>query len=301
MLQSVRVLRTAYGIGTTAGVGVLGPIVVRPAGAGDAGRCDGGWRPIVAGRPRALLALLTASLGRVVPVDLILAEVWQGDPPAMRRKAVAQAVLRLRRLLGDDTGAIVLTRPGGYELGATGLESDASVAAARVAAGHAALVAGNPVTAAELLADALDRWRGEPYAGVDPVDPAGPVACHRGALVRLRVSAQEARIDADLALGRHRDVVDELAGLAARDPLYEPWWPRLMVALYRCGRRADALQAYRRLRTVLVDRLGIEPGQEVRTLQQLILSGDVVALPCVRCGSVPAGAKSVPAAPGPCP
>jgi DNA-binding SARP family transcriptional activator len=290
MLQSMRMPRTAYDGGTTgAGVGVLGPIVMRPAGARD-----GGWRPVVAGRPRALLALLAASLGKVVPVDLILAEVWQGRPPAMRGKAVAQAVLRLRRLLGDDTGAIVLTRPGGYELGSARLESDASVAAARVAAGRAALVAGDPETAAALLTDALDRWRGEPYAGVDPVDPAGPVACHRGALVRLRVSAQEARIDADLALGRHRDVVDELAGLAARDPLYEPWWPRLMLALYRSGRRADALQAYRRLRTVLVDRLGIEPGHEARKLQRLILSGDVVTLPCACCGSAPTAPERRP-------
>ncbi|MYW00533.1 AfsR/SARP family transcriptional regulator [Streptomyces sp. SID3343] len=296
MLQSVRVPRTVYGSGATdkAGVGVLGPIVVRPAGPREAsprkanpqetGPADAEWRPIVAGRPRALLALLTASLGKVVPVGLILTEVWQGEPPAMRGKAVAQAVLRLRRLLGDDSGEIVLTRPGGYELGPARLESDASAVAARVAAGRAALVAGDAKTAANLLADALNRWRGEPYAGVDPVDPAGPVACHRAALIRLQVSAQEARIDADLALGRHRDVVDELAGLAARDPLYEPWWPRLMVALYRSGRRADALQAYRRLRTVLVDRLGIEPGHEARRLQQLILSGDVVTTPCVCCG-----------------
>ncbi|WP_406284124.1 BTAD domain-containing putative transcriptional regulator [Embleya sp. NBC_00896] len=280
MLESVRIRQGAGDlVATTAGVGVLGPVELWPSG----GR-PYAWRPIAGARPRVLLALLAASIGKVVPVERILAEVWPTGVPATRGKAVAQVVLRLRRLLGDDAGGIVVTRPGGYELAEQRVELDAHVAAGRVESGCAALAAGDPATAAELLGDALGRWRGEPYAGVDPADPAGPVACHRGALLRLRVSAQEARIDANLALGRHRQVVDELAGLVARDPLYEPWWPRLMVALYRSGRRADALQAYRSLRGVLVDRLGVEPGPDARRLQQLILAGDIVTPPC-GCGA----------------
>lgn len=255
-------------IGTvTAGIGVLGPLEIRPAQ-------SGGWRPVPGNRPRSLLARLVAASGRVVLTERLLSEVWPDEPPAMRAKAVAQVVHRLRRLLGDRHGVLITTRPQGYELRVPDVEIDAIVAGLLVERGRARLACGDAASASVLLGRALELWRGEPYDGVECSDPAGPVACHGAHLARLRVTALESRIDADLALERHRDVIDELSGLVAGNPWHEPWWPRLMLALDGAGRRADALYTYQRLRTLLVDGLGIEPGAEARRVHQRILTGE---------------------------
>ncbi|MDI2131476.1 AfsR/SARP family transcriptional regulator [Yinghuangia seranimata] len=261
-----------------AGVGVLGPLEVRGG--------DGAWAPVSGVRPRSLLARLTAAAGRVVLTERLLSEVWPGETPATRAKAVAQVVHRLRRLLGDRDGVLIATRPQGYELRLPGVEVDAVIAGLLVEQGRARLACGDPEAASALLGEALALWRGEPYDGVEFGDPAGLVACHSAQLARLRVSALEARIDADLVLERHRGVVDELAGLVERDPLHEPWWPRLMLALHGCGRRADALYTYQRLRALLVDGLGIEPGPEARRVHALGLGGVRAGGPAGRgCGA----------------
>ncbi|NUU24302.1 MAG: AfsR/SARP family transcriptional regulator [Streptomycetaceae bacterium] len=240
---------------------------VRPTHAAD-------WLPVPGRRPRSLLARLVAASGRVVLTERLLSEVWPGESPATRAKAVAQVVHRLRRMLGDPQGVLIATRPQGYELRVPEVEIDAVVAGLLVARGRDRLACGDPASAAVLLGRALTLWRGEPYDGIDCPDPAGPVACHGAQLARLRVTALESRIDADLALDRHREVVDELAGLVAAHPLHEPWWPRLMLALDGSGRRADALYTYQRLRVLLVDGLGIEPGAEARRVHQRILAGE---------------------------
>ncbi|WTW94994.1 AfsR/SARP family transcriptional regulator [Streptomycetaceae bacterium NBC_01309] len=260
----------------TAGIGVLGPVEVRPAQ-------SGGWRPVPGTRPRSLLARLVAASGRVVLTERLLSDVWPDEPPAMRAKAVAQVVHRLRRLLGDRHAVLIATRPQGYELRVPDMEIDAIVAGLLVERGRARLACGDAASASALLGRALGMWRGEPYDGVECADPAGPVACHGAHLTRLRVTALESRIDADLALERHREVVDELSGLVAGNPWHEPWWPRLMLALDGAGRRADALYTYQRLRTLLVDGLGVEPGPEARRAHQRILRGEHPAKGC-RCG-----------------
>ncbi|MCF2531823.1 AfsR/SARP family transcriptional regulator [Yinghuangia soli] len=260
----------------SAGVGVLGPLEVRAAGTPPHGL----WQPVPGARPRSLLARLAAASGRVVLTERLLTEVWPDEPPAMRAKAVAQVVHRLRKLIGDRQGVLIATRPQGYELRVPDVEIDAVLAGLLVERGRARLACGDPVGASALLGRALGMWRGDPYDGVDMADPAGPVACHGAHLARLRVTALEARIDADLALDRHREVVDELSNLIAADPLHEPWWPRLMLALDGCGRRGDALYTYQRLRALLVDGLGIEPGPEARRVHRRILAGDDLGKEC---------------------
>lgn len=265
--------------GTTgAAVGILGALEVRPARPEGTAARD--WLPVVGARPRSLLARLAAASGRVVLTDRLLAEVWPDAPPAGRGKAVAQVVHRLRRLLGDHDGAYIATRPQGYELRVPDVEIDAMVARLLIERGRARLACGDPAAATALLGRALDLWRGEPYAGVECTDPSGAVARHGAHLSRLRVTALESRIDADLALHRYGEVIDELAYLIAGDPLYEPWWPRLMLSLDGAGRRADALYTYQRLRTLLVNGLGVEPGPEARRVHQRILAGDLPRRGC---------------------
>lgn len=258
--------------GNGAAVGILGALEVRPARPDGAAARD--WLPVVGARPRSLLARLAAASGRVVLTERLLAEVWPEAPPAGRGKAVAQVVHRLRRLLGDRDGEFIATRPQGYELRVPDVEIDAAVARLLIERGRARLACGDAATATVLLGRALDLWRGEPYAGIECGGPSGVVARHGAHLSRLRVTALESRIDADLALRRYGEVIDELAYLIAGDPLYEPWWPRLMLSLDGAGRRADALYTYQRLRTLLVDGLGVEPGPEARRVHQRILAGE---------------------------
>jgi predicted ATPase/DNA-binding SARP family transcriptional activator len=217
----------------------------------------------VAGRKRrSLLALLALHAREPVARDRLIEELWPGhDPQAPARLQVY--VSQLRRTLG--AGALEL-RDDGYLLAA---ETDAAGFEQLAAAGRAALRSGDARAAAELLGEALDLWRG-PALGELAYEPFAQAAADR--LDQRRRAAREDRIDADLELGR--DVLADAEELAQEDPLRERAWRALMLALYRAGRQADALAAYARARTVLVEELGLEPGPELRELQEAILRQD---------------------------
>lgn len=205
-------------------------------------------------KQRAVLALLALNANRVVTVDQLAEALWDGEPPDSGRKAIQVHVSQLRKVLGRER---VQTKAGGYVLGVQADELDLS--------------------RFEQLRDdgdidaALALWRGEPFA---------ELAGHRFAraegarLEELRLACLEQRIERDLAAGRHAEVVGELEALAHEHPLREHLHAQLMLALYRSGRQAEALEAYQTARSALIDELGLEPGRVLRELHQQILRQD---------------------------
>jgi ABC-type transport system substrate-binding protein/DNA-binding SARP family transcriptional activator/streptogramin lyase len=217
-----------------------------------------------AGKPRALLALLILRRGVVVSVDTLVDELWGESPPQTAAKNIQGYVARLRRALGD---GVVATRAPGYALQ---LDDDA-LDAARFQAFLEQARHEEPATASERLGEALALWRGPPLADF-AYESFAQDEIRR--LEDLRLGALEDRIEADLALGRHEDVLPELEALVASHPLRERLQGQLLVALYRCGRQADALEAYRAARRRLVDELGVEPAPELQALERKILEHD---------------------------
>ena len=144
------------------------------------------------------------------------------------------------------------------------------------AAGQAALRRGDPAAAASRFREALGLWRGPALADVGEVEPLAREAAR---LEELRLAAVEGRIEADIELGLHAEVTGELEGLVAEHPLRERLWRLLVLALYRGERQADALAAYRRARDMLAAELGLEPGEELRRLEQAVLRQEVPAAP----------------------
>jgi ABC-type transport system substrate-binding protein/DNA-binding SARP family transcriptional activator len=217
-----------------------------------------------AGKPRALLAVLVLHAGQVVSVDRLVEELWGARPPPTAAKNVQVYVARLRKLIGDGT---LVTRAPGYALRIAREQLDAARFEALVEdARHE-----QPSTAAGRLRAALALWRGPPLADFT-YDSFAQEEIRR--LEDLRLAALEDRIDADLALGRHEGVVVELESLVRAHPLRERLHAQLMLALYRCGRQADALAAYQAARARLVDELGLEPGPALQQLEQAILQHD---------------------------
>ncbi|TWD79023.1 DNA-binding SARP family transcriptional activator [Kribbella amoyensis] len=223
---------------------------------------------VLARKPRALLAVLLLRAGRPVSVAQLAERVWGEDLPVDERGALQTYVNRLRAALGED-GAIVQSRAGGYliEAGPDQLDlaefEDLVAKADRVAEQ-------DPRAEADLLQQAIALW------GDDPLGDTGSEALERlelPALVERRLSVVERRIDAELRVGLDAQLVPELRALTADHPLRERLWAQLMLALHRSGRRAAALSAYDAARRQLVDDLGIEPGKELRDLQQAILAG----------------------------
>ncbi len=229
-----------------------------------------GDRTVVLGGPqqRALLAVLVLRRGDIVSSDRLIDELWDGRPPATAAKIVQGYVSHLRKALGEDA---LLTRTGGYQLAATPEQVDAERFAQLAAEGRHSLSAGDASAARQQLSTALAVWRGEALADL-AYEPFAQEAIAR--LEEERLAALEDRIEADLRLGRDHDLVAELESLARRYPNRERLLGQLMLALYRCGRQADALDAYRRGRQALHDELGLEPGPELRTLEQQILTQD---------------------------
>jgi DNA-binding SARP family transcriptional activator len=225
---------------------------------------DGG-RPVALGRPkqRALLALLLLNANRVVARERLIDELWGDDPPGLAVKAVQTYVSQLRKLLPE--GALVTRQPG-YALHVAP-ESVDLLRFERLVADARGV---EPAQASSLLAEALALWRGPPLAefGDEPF-----ARVEAGRLEALRLGALEERIDADLALGRHVDLVGELEVLIAEEPQRERLRGQLMLALYRSGRQAEALAAYREARAAL-DALGLEPGFALRELERQILTHD---------------------------
>jgi len=227
-------------------------------------------RPIALGgsKQRALLALLLLHANRVVSRDRLIDELWDGSPPETASTALQVHVSQLRKAVGRD--AIVTQAPGylvRLEPGCLDLERfEQLVADARGLGAEGS---------SEKLRAALGLWRGPPLADLDD-SVARP---ERAQLEEQRASAVEQRIDADLELGRHAELVPELEALVREEPLRERRRAQLMLALYQSGRQAEALDVYRRGRSLLADELGLEPGEELRRLEKRILEHDPALAP----------------------
>ncbi|HEX6754696.1 MAG TPA: BTAD domain-containing putative transcriptional regulator, partial [Mycobacteriales bacterium] len=264
---------------------VLGPVEVL---------VDGHARPLLAAGERELLALLALAAGRVVPVPALIDALWGEQLPANPGNALQVRVSKLRRVLtAAGLGDLLLTRPPGYLLDVDPLSVDALrfadlVATARAAAGI------DPETAAGRYREALVLWRGPPLAEFAETRWAGPEAAR---LTQLQLAARVELIDVELAAGRHTEVLSELEALTAAHPLHEPLHGRLMLALYRAGRQADALAAYQQARAVLDAELGLTPGAELRGLQEAILHQDPRLRPPARAAATPV--EPPPPAPSP--
>jgi YVTN family beta-propeller protein len=247
--------------------GILGPLEVSRAG-----------RSVTLGGPRqrAVLALLLLEANRVVSMDRLAEEVWAGHPPDGWVTTLQTYVFHLRRALEPDrprgaAAAVLATRDRGYLLHVDRAHLDSAVFEQGLAAGRAALEAGDHAEAAQTLRRALGLWRGPVLANLADYAFTRPEAAR---LQELRLAALEVRIDADLALGRHDTLTAELDGLVREDPLRERLRGQLMLALYRSGRQADALAAYRRARDLLADELGIDPGEPLERLHAAVLAHD---------------------------
>jgi YVTN family beta-propeller protein len=228
-------------------------------------------------KQRALLAILLLRRGEVLSSDRLIDALWGERAPATATKTLQGYVSHLRKALGD---GVLVTRGGGYVLAVEAEQVDAGRFAALVAQARGARGEGDPARARELLERALALWRGEALGDL-AYEPfaAGEVA----RLEEARVCAQEDRVEADLLLGRHREVVSELEPLVRAHPHRERLLGELMLALYRSGRQTEALEVYRRGRRALRDELGLEPGAELRALEQRIIAQDpALDAPAVR-------------------
>ncbi|WP_405580851.1 AfsR/SARP family transcriptional regulator [Streptomyces sp. NBC_01190] len=253
-------------------------------------RDDGTPALLAGGRLRALLTALALRPGRVIGADLLIDEVWAGDPPADATGALQALVGRLRRAVGHDAVASV---DGGYRLAAGRDEVDLYRFERLAEEGARALAEGDPVTASGLLGDALALWRGPALADLPDRDTA---AVRSDA---LRLDAQRHRLTAELALGPADRVLPELAGLAAAHPLDEPLRALHIRALRDAGRTADALAAYESVRVDLAERLGADPSAELRLLHAELLAPP--PLPAAARPARPAATGRPPVQPAPPP
>ncbi|MCC3770839.1 AfsR/SARP family transcriptional regulator, partial [Streptomyces sp. UNOC14_S4] len=243
-------------------------------------------------KQRATLSFLLLHANRVVATSRLLNALWEGDDaPASARKILQNAVWGLRGALFPDGGeteqTTLLTQAPGYVLRVNPDDVDLFLFHRRVAEGRAKLTTGAPQEAAVLLRDALALWRGPVLADLMEAGFAWPEVT---AVQNARLDAVEDYCEAELACGRHHAVLGELEALVEAEPLRERSCGQLMLALYRCGRQADALNVYSRVRTTLVEELGLEPGLALQRLQQSILTHDrTLALPAVpAAGTAPA-------------
>ncbi|MFE6487824.1 BTAD domain-containing putative transcriptional regulator [Streptomyces sp. NPDC057757] len=251
-------------------------------------------------KPRQVLALLALHADQVVPVSALIDELWAGRPPRSGRTTLQTYVLQLRDLitlaLEQDTppapvsaavpGAapavsaaaaagrrsakdVLVTAPGGYMLVSGGGSSDVREFDRLAGMGYRALDAGDVKDAARLLREALALWGGAAFADVQA---GARLQMEAMRLEESRLCALDQRIEADLRLGRHRELLAELTVLTSRYRTHENLHAQFMLALHRSGRRGEALDAYHRLRTTLVRDLGLEPSARLRRLQQSILT-----------------------------
>ena len=237
----------------------------------------GGRSLSIAGKPAALLALLLVHANEVVSTDRLIDGLWGNTPPKSAAKLVQGYVSHLRRSLtagNDEEGgdeALVLTRPSGYLLRLDEGQLDAERFRTLLDQARTALAEGAADVAAQILGDALDLWRGPPLADF----AYEPFARDEIAqLEELRLIGLEERVEAALAVGRHAELVGELEALIAHHPVRERLRAQLMLALYRCDRQSEALQAYQDARRLLVEELGLEPSRRLRDLEQAILRQD---------------------------
>lgn len=255
---------------------VLGPLEVRN---------HGEPLPLRGPKQRGLLAVLLLHANRIVSSDHLVDDLWGEHPPASARSALHNHVFGLRKLL-HASGEVLVADRLGYALRVAPGELDVECFDELLDRGLQANRAGTPAAAAETLRQALRLWRGTAFQCVanEPFAQA-----EIGRLEEQRLTALEERVAADLALGRHHELVGELDALVREHPRRERFCEELMIALYRGGRQADALQLYRAARERLVNELGIEPGPTLRRLQQAILRHEpTLGPPPVRGGRKPA-------------
>jgi predicted ATPase/DNA-binding SARP family transcriptional activator len=249
---------------------VLGPLEVRADG-----------RPLALGgaKRRALLALLLVRANQVVSTDRLIDELWGENPPETAANTLQAHVSQLRRVLHgalrEDDEPVVLTEPPGYVLRARLESLDAHRFEQLVTAAGGARARGAPAESSTLLAEALGLWRGDALADLADLDLAQPEIAR---LEELRRRALEDMIDCELELGHHLELVPEIEALVGQHPHSERLRTQLMLALYRSGRQADALDAYQDARRALTEELGLEPGPELREVHQAILRHDTSLL-----------------------
>ncbi|MEV7217419.1 AfsR/SARP family transcriptional regulator [Kitasatospora cineracea] len=232
-----------------------------------------------AGKPRQILALLALYPGRVVPVPTLMEEIWGTELPQSSLTTLQTYILQLRRLLGTAMGPdapgsakeVLATRYGGYLLQVPSEAVDVYTYERLLLEGRQAFEDGEDETAAARLREALDLWEGSALVDVR-VGPVLEIEVMR--LEESRLVARERRIDADLRLGRHSELLAELTDLIARHPQHEGLHSQAMVALYRSGRQAAALDVYRRLRHRLIEELGVEPSPQLQRMHQAMLVVD---------------------------
>ncbi|MET9497761.1 AfsR/SARP family transcriptional regulator [Streptomyces sp. NPDC006552] len=250
---------------------VLGTLAVRENGVSVAPRAP---------KPRQVLALLALHADQVVPVASLMEELWGDCPPRSARTTLQTYVLQLREMIAtalekDPEGApartpkdVLATAPGGYVLHTSGGSSDVREFDRLAGLGYRAMDAGDFPRAARELGDALALWGGSALADVQ----SGPqLEMQAKRLEETRLCALDQRIEADLRLGRHRELLGELTVLVSRYRTHENLHAQFMLALHRSGRRSEALDVYQRLRVTLVRELGLEPSSGLRRLQRSIL------------------------------
>ncbi len=261
--------------------GILGPFEV----------VDDQGREIALGgrKQRAVLAILLLHAGEVVSSDRLIEELWGERPPVTAAKTIHVYVSKLRKALGD--GAL-LTRAGGYMLDSEGADVDARQFDVLAIEGQGSLQAGDFRRAAGLLREALGLWRGPVLADFAYESFAQAEVAR---LEESRLVVLEDRIDAELGLGEHTRLVGELEGLVRERPLRERPVGQLMLALYRSGRQADALEVYRRSSELWSDELGLEPSRRLRELERSILNQDTTVDPPPRVAPAPRINLPVPA------
>ena len=242
---------------------ILGPLEVLDSGSA---------LPLGAEKLRAVLALLLLNANRVVSRERLVDEIWGDNPPNTVVTSVQVYVSQLRKLLPPKT---LVTRSPGYMLTAEPETIDLLRFERMFADGRDALAAGNPERASRSLREALELWRGPPLAEL----AAEPFArIEGGRLEDLRLAVIEARVEADLALGRHAELIGELEVLIVEEPHRERLREQLMLALYRSGRQPEALEAFREARATL-DEIGLEPSERLRELERAILTQDAALVP----------------------
>ncbi|WP_204745353.1 AfsR/SARP family transcriptional regulator [Glycomyces paridis] len=232
---------------------------------------DGRPVAVAAAKQRGLLALLLLHPNRTVEQDWLIDQLWEGDPPAAAKATLQAYVYRLRKLFDGPESAVALHgRPGGYLLDVPAGTLDADRFEHLLAEGRQARDAGRFEDAVVAFRAGLGLWRGAAFADID----LHAVREQARGLDERRLDATEQCLSAELGAGRHDTAVVELESLVEAHPLRERLWELLLLALYRCGRQAEALAAYQRLYRVLGDELGIQPAPPVQELQQRILEGD---------------------------
>ena len=224
--------------------------------------------PLGAQKQRALLAVLLLHRREVVSTDRLIDELWGEHPPPTAVKSLQVYVSQLRKVLGE---GVLETRGRGYLLHLAPGQVDADRFEGLLERGRELFAEGDAEGGAEVLREALGLWRGPPLADFTYEPFAQPEIAR---LEELRLTALETRIEADLALGRHGELVSELEALTRQHRLREGLRVQLMLALYRSGRQADALESYKDARTALVAELGLDPSRELQELEQAILRQD---------------------------